>query len=80
MPTDPVDAILFTAILVGVIGLPALGLMALLERLTGPPTPPKPGPRIGKRIDEEERQLLGDDWRESVNHLFPTTHKRQETR
>lgn len=80
MPTDPVDAIMFTAILVGGIGLPALGIMAFLERLASPPAPPKPGPRAGKQIDPEERELLGDDWRESVKHLFPTTHDRQETR
>lgn len=76
MPTDPIDAFVLLCAFVGVFGLPMLGLLAIAEwavvrynkrrRLDNRPRP--------------ERDPLGDDWRDSVAHLFPTTtNERRET-
>ena len=75
-PTDPIDAFILLGALVGMFGLPLLGLLAVAEWAVA---------RYNKRrrLDARprpERDSLGDDWRDSIAHLFPNTQQRRETR
>lgn len=74
-PTDPIDAFILLCLCVAMFGLPLLAFLAMAEwavvrynrrrRLDARPRP--------------ERDSLGDDWRDPVAHLFPTTNQRRET-
>jgi trans-aconitate methyltransferase len=70
-PADPIEAFMFLGGFVAVFGLPLLGVLAFVEWLLGPPAEL---PMRLDRLDEHERDLLGDDWRDSVAHLFPITN------
>lgn len=75
-PTDPIDAFVLLAAFAGMFGLPMLGVIALLEWLL---VKDDKQPRA-ERLSDYERDLLGDDWRDSIAHLFPDTNERREIR
>jgi len=71
IPVDPIDAFMWMAALVVMFGVPLFGLLAACEWLVGrlneKPLMPV---RRTERVPSEELDLLGDDWRDCVAHLF----------
>lgn len=75
-PTGPIDAFILLCLFVGMFGLPLVGLLALAEWAVGRYNRRR---RLEGRPRPQTERLLGDDWRDSVAHLFPTTNQRRET-